>query len=121
MPHAERLTAPTETAFKGMTEFSFNGDQTGVDEFTRGDDNHVESWRDLVKSEDLSNQSFSSVSRNRTSELPGRGDSQPANRQIVCQGEEREVLTVNSDAALIDALIVHPATNALDSGETGHC
>jgi len=47
----------------------FKDCQAGVKQFAPGDDDHVESWCDLVTTENLSNQTFSTVSLDRAAEL----------------------------------------------------
>ena len=52
-----------------MSVISFKNSQAGVEQFALGDDDDVEARGDLVSTEDLSNQTFSAVSRHRAAEL----------------------------------------------------
>jgi hypothetical protein len=61
-----------KASFDEVSVISFKGAQAGVEEFTLGDDDDVKSWRDFVSTENLSNQSFSSISLNRAADFFGR-------------------------------------------------
>jgi len=69
---------PTDASFDGLYVFGFKGSQGGVKQFPLRHDDHVEAWRDLIATENLSNQSFSSVPLNSPTQLPGGGDPQSA-------------------------------------------
>ena len=62
------LRSTPETPFDVVTVFALNGSQTGVEEFSLGDDDHVKPRRDLVTTENLSNESFSSISLDRSAQ-----------------------------------------------------
>ena len=72
-----------KASFDEVSEVSFKGAQAGVEEFTLGDYDDVKSWRDLVSTENLSNQSFSSISLNRSADFFGRRDSESSHTPLI--------------------------------------
>ena len=103
----------TETAGERGAIFGFKDTQTGVEQFAPGDDNHIETRRDLVTTEDLSYQSFSSVSYDGAAEFFGGRDAQASNRAAVWKNKQRGITAVNSRAALIDLLKFDAAADVL--------
>jgi hypothetical protein len=93
-----------KASFDEVSVISFKGAQAGVEEFTLRDDDDVESWRDLVSTKNLSNQSFSSISLNRAADLPGRRDSEPCQAPVVKQEKDRGVAAVDANTSLVDLL-----------------
>ena len=91
-----------EASFDEVSVISFKGAQAGVEEFALRDDHDVESIGDLVSTENLSNQSFSSISFNRAADLPGRRNPEPPHSPIVGQDEDRTVAAVESNTSLVD-------------------
>ena len=91
-----------EASFDEVSVISFKGAQAGVEKFALRDDHDVESIGDLVSTENLSNQSFSSVSFNRAADLPGRRNPEPPHAPIVGQDEDRAVAAVESNTSLVD-------------------
>ena len=81
----------------------FKRTQAGVNELALGDDDDIEPIRDLVPTENLSNQSFRSVSLDRATELFGGGDTQPPDA-AVRQQEHRAVAAVNPKSTAVDLL-----------------
>ena len=68
------LPGSPEAPLESVAEFSFKGAQAGVEQLALRDDDHVEAWRKFVLTENLSNQSFSSISLNRAAQLARRGN-----------------------------------------------
>ena len=95
---------PTDTSFDGLYVFGFKGTQAGVKQLPLRHDDYVEAWRDLVATENLSNQSFSSVPTNGSPQLLCGGDAQPRNTRFIGQDEHRAVAAMNSDAPFVDLL-----------------
>ena len=91
-----------EASFDEVSVISFKGAQAGVEKFALRDDHDVESIGDLVSTENLSNQSFSSISFNRAADLPGRRNPEPPHAPIVGQDEDRTVAAVESNTSLVD-------------------
>src|ERR1019366_7983006 len=84
--------------FDGIEVIGFKNSQAGVEQFALGDDHDVEALGDFVSTKDLSNQSFSAVSLDRSAQLLGRRDSQPADRERVGQDENRAVSAMDARA-----------------------
>ena len=77
-PGGRELPELAKASAEVVAIFSFKGSQAGVEQLAFRHDDDVEAWRDLVATEDLSNQSFSSISLNRAADLPGRRDPEQA-------------------------------------------
>lgn len=104
MTPGRQSAALAETSFNEVSVISFKGAQAGVEELALGDDDDVVSSGDLVSTENLSNQSFSSISLNRAADFPGRRDAEPPHTLVVGQDEDRAVAAVESNAPLVDLL-----------------
>jgi len=115
-----RLSPAAKTSLEAVSVFGFNGNQGGVEEFPLRHDHQVEARRDLVSTEDLSNQSFSSVSYDRASQLLRRGNPKPPDREVVGENEECGETPVNSGAVLIDPLKISAAPDVLVRPEATH-
>jgi hypothetical protein len=72
-----------KASFDEVSVISFKGAQAGVEELTLWDHDDVESWRDLVSTKNLSNQSFSSVSLNCAADFLGRRDPKPSHAPFI--------------------------------------
>ena len=96
--------ALAEASFNEVFVISFKGAQAGVEKFALRDDDDVEPLGDFVSTENLSNQSFSSISLNRAADLPSRRDPEPSHGPLVGQDEDRAVAAVDSNAPLVDLL-----------------
>ena len=102
----------TDTTFKAVAIVGFKDGQGGVKHLALGYDHHIKPRRDVVTSENLSYQSFSSVSLNGSAELFRRRDAQASDRAVVGQDEHGCVAPVNPGAALIDFLKLGAAADA---------
>jgi len=109
-----------EVTLEVVTVFGFKGSQGGVKQPAIRHDDDVEARRDLVTTENFSNQSFSSIPLDRASQLLRGGDPQPAERKLVGQDEEGTVAAVNPGAMLVDLLELLATTNVFVALETGH-
>ena len=105
------LPVASKGSLEGVTKLGFKGSQAGVEQFAFRDDDDVEAGRELVATEDLSNQSFSSISLDRAAQFPGSGNSQPAHRQVVREREQGQKTPVCADAAVINLLIFRTAAD----------
>lgn len=114
------LPTASKAAFETAAEFCFKGAQAGVEQLPLRHDDDVDAWRKLVTTEDLSNQSFSSISLDRTAELSRRGDSKSSNRGRVPTCKERQVPTVHFRSTVIHGLVFDAAPNSLDAAEASH-
>jgi hypothetical protein len=107
----------TETPFDVAAVFDLKGSQTGAEHLAPGDNDDVESRRDLVMTEHFSNQAFRSISLDRAPKALGGGDPQPANRQLVRQNEHRGETAVNPGATLVNLLKIGATADVLVSQE----
>jgi hypothetical protein len=95
----------------------FKDRQAGIEELALGHDHHVAARRDFVSPENLSNQSFGSVSDHCAAQLPCGGDAQPSLALALCQHEDGAEPAVDSIAALVDQLEIGTATDVLRGPE----
>jgi hypothetical protein len=109
-----------ETPLDVAAVFDFKGSQTGVKQLAPGDDNHVKTGRNLVMTENLSNQAFRSISLNRAAQSPGGGDPQPANWELVRQNEQSGEAAANPGATLVDLLKLGATADVLMPPEISH-
>jgi hypothetical protein len=82
----------------------FKDDQAGVEQRSLRYDDHVETGRDLVSTENLSNQSFSSIPLDGASKLPGGGNAKPSHREVVRGHEQHAVAAVDADSVFVYVL-----------------
>jgi hypothetical protein len=108
-----RPSTATKAPFEEVPVIGFKGAQAGVEQVALGNDDDVKARRDLIATENLSNQAFCSVPLNGPSKLACGGDAQPTRGAAVRQEEHRAVPTVNPGAALVDLLKLRAAANAL--------
>jgi hypothetical protein len=111
-------SAATETSLDEVSVIGFKDVQAGVEQVALRDDDDVKAGGDFVATEDLSNQSFRSVSLNGSPELAGSGDSQPPGAAAVRQEKHCAVAAMNPRAALVYLLEFRPAANTLVWAET---
>src|SRR6185436_16240014 len=107
-----------EASFDEVSVISFKGTQAGVEKFALRDDHDVEPLGDLVSTKDLSNQSFSSVSLHRATDLPGRRNPESPRVQSVGQKKDRAVAAVDSNAPLVDLLELRTPADMFDWTES---
>jgi hypothetical protein len=103
----------TEAARQVLPVILFKVNQAGAEQLPPGYDNHIESRRDLVSTENLSNQSFGSIPIDRPAELARGGNTKPTDGPQVGQGEERTVATVDLAPTFVNKLEVGPPADAL--------
>ena len=77
----------TEAPFKAVAIFFFKDAQTGVEQLAFGDDDDVETWRDVVTTKNLSYQSFSPISLHGAAKLFRRRDAQASDGAFVRKHE----------------------------------
>ena len=109
---------PAKPSLNVLSIFGFKGCQVGVEQFALGHDDHIETRGQLVVSENLSNQSFGSVSLDRATELSRCGDAQASNGQTVRQEEDRGVTPMHSQTAVVDLLEFDAPANAFVPRQT---
>jgi hypothetical protein len=106
-----------ETSLEDGAVIGFNGAQAGVEQIALGNDDHIEPIGDLVSTEDLSNQSFSSISLNGAAELACRRNPQPADPTLVGQDEDRAVAAVESNTELVYLFVFDAPADAFVRSE----
>lgn len=89
----------------------------GVEKPPLWHDNHVETRGELIVTENLSNQSLSSVSFDRSAKLPGRGHSEPAGRCVIRQAEHGQIPAMNLATTSVNRLVLDPAAHPLTRTE----
>ena len=117
-----RLASPgprllAKAAFKVMTVIGFKGTQAGVEQLPLRHDHDIEAGSHMVSTENLSNQSFSSVPLDRPPEFPRGGDPQASDRQLVRQEEKGAETAANPGAPFIDLLKFGASANVFIGAE----
>jgi hypothetical protein len=103
-----------------VSVFAFNGCQAGVEQFAFGDDDNVKTRRDLVTTEDLSNESLSSISLYGSAETLRRGDPKPSDRQAGRQDKQRGEAAMGAETLGIHLLKFGSSSNSFPRPEAGH-
>lgn len=98
---------------EGESVVSFKDGQAGVEQLALRDHDDVEPGRDLGATENLSNQSFRSVSLNSAPHFPGGGDSEATYDALVREHEHGEPSTVRPGPVFVDPLKFRAAADAL--------
>jgi hypothetical protein len=80
-----------ESATDERSVVVFKDSQARAEQFATGHDDDIEAWCDVISTEDLSNQTLSTVSDDCAAESLRGGDAEPANRQPVRFREQRVV------------------------------
>jgi hypothetical protein len=107
-----RRSTSTEAAFEEGSVIGFKGAQAGVEQFSLWDDDNVVPGSELIATEDLSNQSFRSVSLNGPAELLGGRDPQPPYSGGIRRDEYGAVAAMHLDACPVHMLKLGSASNA---------
>ena len=100
-----------------VSVIGFKDGQAGVEQLAFRDDDDVVARRDACSTENLSYQSFSTISLHRAPEFTGRRDAQAADILVVGQDEDRRIPAVHPRAAFVHPLEFRAATNALPGRE----
>ena len=107
-----------EAAFEDVPVIGFKNSQAGVEQVASRDDDDVEAGGDVVATEDLSNQTFSTVSLDRATQLPGCRDTQSADIELVGQDEQRGKAAMDPGAVLVHLPEFGAAANPLGRTES---
>jgi len=107
-----------KAAFKVVTVIGFKGTQVGVEQLPLRHDHDIEAGCYMVSTENLSNQSFSSVTLNRPPQFPCGGDPQASDRQLVRQEEKGAETAANPGAPFIDLLKFGASADVLLGSES---
>jgi len=112
-----RSARTRQSAGDDVSVIGFKDVQAGLEEIAFRYDDHVEARRDFITTKNLSNQSLSSVSQNRATQLAGGSDSETPDAERVGQQEHRCVAAVDFDAAVVHRLEFCAASNPLSWSE----
>jgi hypothetical protein len=115
-----RAATLAECTFENGSVIGFKDGQAGAEQVAFGDDDDVETIRELVATENLSNQTFRSISLHRAAELSGRRDAQTPHPAGIGQDEQRAVTTVNPATELVHLLEICSASNPFGGAEPWH-
>lgn len=115
-----RLTGRAGAALEQGSIIGFKGVQAGAEQLASGNDNDVEPTGDLVPTEDLSNQSFRSISLHGAAEFPRRRNPQPAYAERIGEDEYRGIPALDFSAPFVHLLEVAPATDVFVGTERQH-
>jgi hypothetical protein len=107
------LPRRTEPSLEGTAVIGFEDGEGDPKEFALGDDDEVESRRDVIVTENLSYQSFSAISYHRAAELLCHRHAQPPHRTAVGLQKKRAIAAVEFRAGLVDVLKLRMAPNPL--------
>ena len=109
----------SESAFDKRSVIGFKCSEAGLEQVALGYDDDVEPCRDLIAPENLSYQSFSSVSLDRAAQFLRSGHAQPAHRLLVRQEKDGEISAMDADAAVVNLLEFGPPTDFLGRPKPG--
>lgn len=107
-------------SLESIAELTFKGDQGSAEQFPPRNNDNVESGRELVATEDFSNQTLRSVPYNRSTEFLRGGNPEAPFGAPIGKTEQRKFRAVNFDALVVDALILGPLPDALVTTKTCH-
>ena len=88
---AEDLVRLEDPAADERSVVVFKDSQARAEQFATRHDDDIETWRDVISTENLSNQTLSTVSDDCAAESLRSGDAEPANSQPVRFREQRVV------------------------------
>lgn len=86
--------AAAEATLEEVSVIGFKDGQTGAEQLALRDDDNVVAGGDVVSAENLSYQSFSTISLHRAAEFPRRGDAEAAVRPVVRHRKHRRISAV---------------------------
>ena len=109
----------SEPAFDERSVLSFKSDEAGLQEIALGDDDDVESRRDLAPPKNLSYQAFSSVSLHRAAQFLCGRDPEPSQPLLIGKQEHGEESTVNLGAAVVNLLEFGAPTDMFSAPKAG--
>ena len=120
---ARRMCVPTlarlaGSAFQNGAVIGFEGEQRRTEQLATRHHHDVESCRKSSAPENLSYQSFSSVSLDGAAQLLRRGDPQPTRRLVVGENEQRAEAAANAGAPLVDVLKFSMTADPLTTPKT---
>ena len=118
---ASSIPATTEGALHGVSVIGFKGGQAGVEELALRDDDHVEALSYLVSTKNLSNQTFSFISLDRSAQFFCRRDAETADCQAIGKDEDGAVPSVHACALLVNLLELCAGLDPFIGPERSQC
>jgi hypothetical protein len=112
--------ALAKTSIDSLSVVGFKGSQAGVEQLALRHNDQVEARRELVATENLSNQSFRSIPHHRASQLPRRRDAKATHRERVGQNEHGAVTAANADSPFVRLLEFSTAPDTFVAPEPRH-
>lgn len=116
-------TQALDRSFNGSSVFGVKGSKAGLKALSLRDDDDVEALSNLRSAENLSNQSFSSISDDGAAELfRGRNPqpTRPGRRIKAREQEQREIWPVNARPVLVDTLKLGSAPDPHVTRQSSH-
>ena len=101
----------------GGAEFGFKSGQARREQLAPGHNDDIEARRDVISTENLSNQTLSAIPDYRATEPLRSGDAEPADRQPIRLRKQRVVAARNTRAMLVDVLKIGVFTDPLVRAE----
>ena len=95
----------------------FKDSQARAEQFATGHDDDIEAWRDVISTKNLSNQTLSTISYDRSAEPLCRGNPEPAGLEPIRLREQRVIAARNPGAMLVDVLKVGVSADPLALAE----
>lgn len=92
----------------------FKGGQARSEQFVAWYEDDVEAWRDVITTENLSNQSLRPISYHCAAQAFRSGDAKSADREAVGLGEQRVIPARNPPAIGVDVLELCVPANTLN-------
>jgi hypothetical protein len=118
--HGNGIAARCESdqlAFDEGSVIGFKNNQARREQFALGHDDDIEAWRDVISTENLSNQTFSTIPGNRATKALRRGDAQTTNGKSIWLRKQRVVAAWDTAAMLVDVLEVGVSADPLVRAE----
>lgn len=105
------------SAGDGRAVFCFKGCQARIEQLAAGHNHDVEARRDVISTENLSNQTLSTISDDRSAQPLRRGNTKATEGESIRLCEQRVVAARNSAAMLVDVLEIGVSADPLARAE----
>jgi hypothetical protein len=102
-----------EVTRDGSAVVGFKGTQVYREQLASRHDDDIEARRDVISTEDLSNQTFSTISNHRAAKPLRRGNAQATDCESIRFRKERVVAARNAAAMLVDILEIGMSADPL--------
>jgi hypothetical protein len=109
-----------ESAGESGAIFGFKGRQARVEELSAGHDHNIEARRDLISTKNLSNQTLSAISDDRSAKSLCCRNAEPARGEPIRLREQRVITAGNATSMLVDVLKIRVFADPLGRAERCH-